>query len=111
MISKNVGMKNSTQAEKLIRGNILTTEEFLSGLWGMARDEGINYTADRVATAYNNGFINKPLTDIFQIVNMILSSKRELANSASPAAGGLSGEYATTALNEWEGKIRNGYCK
>lgn len=72
-----------------------------------ARNEGINYTASRLAAAFNHGFINKSLREVFDVTRMILSAKEELANEAHPIDG-LSGEYAEKSLEEWAEQIRKG---
>ncbi|ENW9088819.1 Eae protein, partial [Escherichia coli] len=72
-----------------------------------ARNEGINYTASRLAAAFNHGFINKPLREVFDVTLMILSAKEELVNEAHPIDG-LSGEYAEKSLGEWAEQIRKG---
>ncbi|EOW4284958.1 ead/Ea22-like family protein [Escherichia coli] len=72
-----------------------------------ARNEGINYTASRLAAAFNHGFINKSLREVFDVTRMILSAKEELANEAHPIDG-LSGEYAEKSLEEWAEQLRKG---
>lgn len=67
----------------------------------------INYTASRLAAAFNHGFINKSLREVFDVTRMILSAKEELANEAHPIDG-LSGEYAEKSLEEWAEQIRKG---
>ncbi|EGK2912914.1 ead/Ea22-like family protein, partial [Escherichia coli] len=69
------------------------TDAFLAEIRAEARNEGINYTASRLAAAFNHGFINKSLREVFDVTRMILSAKEELANEAHPIDG-LSGEYA-----------------
>lgn len=76
---------NETNAEYLVRKFDEVRAE--------ARNEGINYTASRLAAAFNHGFINKPLAEVFDVTRMILSAKEELANESHPIDG-LSGEYA-----------------
>ncbi len=78
-----------------LRPNVETpaTDAFLSEIRAEARNEGINYTASRLAAAFNHGFINKSLREVFDVTRMILSAKEELANEAHPIDG-LSGEYA-----------------
>ncbi|EQB6571966.1 Eae protein, partial [Escherichia coli] len=75
-----------------------------------ARNEGINYTASRLAAAFNHGFINKSLREVFDVTRMILSAKEELANEPYPIDG-LSGEYAEKSLEEWAEQIRKGADK
>ncbi|HBH4496091.1 TPA: ead/Ea22-like family protein, partial [Escherichia coli] len=85
-----------------LRPNVETpaTDAFLSEIRAEARNEGINYTASRLAAAFNHGFINKSLREVFDVTRMILSAKEELANEAHPIDG-LSGEYAEKSLEEW----------
>ncbi|HAM6590516.1 ead/Ea22-like family protein [Escherichia coli] len=84
-----------------------TTDAFLAEIRAEARNEGINYTASRLAAAFNHGFINKSLREVFDVTRMILSAKEELANEAHPIDG-LSGEYAEKSLEEWAEQIRKG---
>ncbi|HEA4893441.1 TPA: ead/Ea22-like family protein [Escherichia coli] len=92
-----------------LRPNVETpaTDAFLSEIRAEARNEGINYTANRLAAAFNHGFINKSLREVFDVTRMILSAKEELANEAHPIDG-LSGEYAEKSLEEWAEQIRKG---
>lgn len=83
------------------------TDAFLTEIRAEARNEGINYTASRLAAAFNHGFINKSLREVFDVTRMILSAKEELANEAHPIDG-LSGEYAEKSLEEWAEQIRKG---
>ncbi len=55
----------------------------------------------------SHGFINKPLTEVFDVTRMILSAKEELANESHPIDG-LSGEYAEKSLEEWAERLRKG---
>ena len=71
-----------------------------------ARNEGINYAAGRLAAAFNHGFVDKPLTEVCDVVRMILDTKEDLANSTLPAADGLSGEYAEKFLEEFAAQLR-----
>ena len=84
-----------------------TTDAFLAEIRAEARNEGINYTASRLAAAFNHGFINKSLREVFDVTRMILSAKEELANEPHPIDG-LSGEYAEKSLEEWAEQIRKG---
>ncbi|EMB4325612.1 hypothetical protein RJ492_004111 [Pluralibacter gergoviae] len=68
------------------------------------RSEGINFAASRLAAAFNHGFVEKPMAEVFDVVRMILTAKEDLANG--PAADGLSGEYAEQALLDWEKQLR-----
>ncbi|WP_425323117.1 hypothetical protein [Escherichia coli] len=86
------------------------TDAFLAEIRAAARNEGINYTASRLAAAFNHGFINKSLREVFDVTRMILSAKEELANEAHPIDG-LSGEYAEKSLEEWAEQIRKGAGK
>ncbi|EHX8372721.1 DUF4752 domain-containing protein [Escherichia coli] len=83
------------------------TDAFLAEVRAEARNEGINYTASRLAAAFNHGFINKSLREVFDVTRMILSAKEELANEPHPIDG-LSGEYAEKSLEEWAERIRKG---
>ena len=83
------------------------TDAFLAEVRAEARNEGINYTASRLAAAFNHGFINKPLAEVFDVTRMILSAKEELANEPHPIDG-LSGEYAEKSLEEWAEQLRKG---
>ncbi|EFK2994496.1 TPA: hypothetical protein ACGGIW_003847 [Escherichia coli] len=83
------------------------TDAFLAEIRAEARNEGINYTASRLAAAFNHGFINKSLREVFDVTRMILSAKEELANETHPIDG-LSGEYAEKSLEEWAEQIRKG---
>ncbi|EEV8732779.1 hypothetical protein MUW41_08265 [Escherichia coli] len=83
------------------------TDAFLAEIRAEARNEGINYTASRLAAAFNQGFINKSLREVFDVTRMILSAKEELANEPHPIDG-LSGEYAEKSLEEWAEQIRKG---
>ncbi|ELN0779944.1 hypothetical protein QPQ53_001066 [Escherichia coli] len=88
-------------------GNMPATDAFLAEIRAEARNEGINYTASRLAAAFNHGFINKSLREVFDVTRMILSAKEELANELHPIDG-LSGEYAEKSLEEWAEQIRKG---
>lgn len=83
------------------------TDAFTAEIRAEARNEGINYTASRLAAAFNHGFINKSLREVFDVTRMILSAKEELANEPHPIDG-LSGEYAEKSLEEWAEQIRKG---
>lgn len=84
------------------------TDAFLAEVRAQARNEGINYAASRLAAAFNHGFVDKPLAEVFDVVHMIMDTKEELANSTLPAADGLSGEYAEKFLTEFAGYARKG---
>ncbi|HAM7468936.1 TPA: ead/Ea22-like family protein [Escherichia coli] len=91
-------------------GNMPATDAFLAEIRAEARNEGVNYTASRLAAAFNHGFINKSLREVFDVTRMILSAKEELANEPHPIDG-LSGEYAEKSLEEWAEQIRKGADK
>ncbi|HCZ9312583.1 TPA: hypothetical protein O4G90_004354 [Citrobacter amalonaticus] len=84
------------------------TDAFLAEVRAHARNEGINYAASRLAAAFNHGFVDKPLAEVFDVVRMILDTKEELANSTLPAADGLSGEYAEKFITEFAAQLRKG---
>ncbi|MCQ5661142.1 hypothetical protein MZC02_02370, partial [Escherichia coli] len=48
-----------------IRVDTPATDAFLDEVRAEARNEGINYTASRLAAAFNHGFINKSLREVF----------------------------------------------
>ncbi|EJJ4071389.1 hypothetical protein OOL84_003659 [Salmonella enterica] len=82
------------------------TDAFLAEIRAEARNEGINYTASRLAAAFNHGFLNKPVSEVLDVTRMILSAKEDLANDPLPAADGLSGEYAEKSIEEWVAQLR-----
>lgn len=84
------------------------TDAFLTEVRASARNDGINYAASRLAAAYNHGFVDNPLAEVYDVVRMILDTKEELANSMMPAADGLSGEYAEKFLAEFAAQLRKG---
>ncbi|MFW7206633.1 hypothetical protein ACMGGQ_12640 [Enterobacter sp. BNK-13] len=84
------------------------TDAFLAEVRAHARNEGINYAASRLAAAFNHGFVDKPLAEVFDVVRMILDTKEELANSVLPAADGLSGEYAEEFLEDSTVQLHKG---
>ncbi|MDZ5360780.1 hypothetical protein U2F42_24350, partial [Salmonella enterica subsp. enterica serovar Meleagridis] len=77
------------------------TDEFLAEVRASARNEGINYSASRLAAAFNHGFLDKPVSEVLDVTRMILSAKEDLSNDPLPADDGLSGEYAEKAIEEW----------
>ncbi|ELO76007.1 TPA: hypothetical protein JEL63_004190 [Salmonella enterica subsp. enterica serovar Enteritidis] len=87
------------------------TDAFLAEVRAQARNEGINYAASRLAAAYNNGFIGKSMSEVADVVHMILDAKTDLANSIIPPADGLSGEYAEKSLVEFTAQIRREAAK
>ncbi|HGY3195359.1 TPA: hypothetical protein ACNVUS_000205 [Citrobacter freundii] len=84
------------------------TADFLAEVRAQARNEGINYAAGRLAAAFNHGFVDKPLTEVCDVVRMILDTKEELASPTQPAPDGLSGEYAEKFLEEFAAQLRKG---
>ncbi|HDG1664177.1 TPA: hypothetical protein PFE10_003088 [Kluyvera ascorbata] len=82
------------------------TDAYLAEVRAQARNEGINYAASRLAAAFNHGFVDKPLAEVYDVVRMILTAKEDLVND--PAADGLSGEYAEKALVEFAAQLRQG---
>ncbi|EJY9779286.1 ead/Ea22-like family protein [Escherichia coli] len=102
-----LGMERGGFSDALNEIKTPATDAFLSEIRAEARNEGINYTASRLAAAFNHGFINKSLREVFDVTRMILSAKEELANEAHPIDG-LSGEYAEKSLEEWAERIRKG---
>lgn len=85
-----------------------TTDAFLAEVRAQGRNEGINYAAGRLAAAFNHGFVDKPQTEVCDVVRMILDTKEELANSTLPAADGLSGEYAEDFIEKSTVELRKG---
>ncbi|WP_193152168.1 hypothetical protein [Enterobacter ludwigii] len=84
------------------------TDAFLAEVRALARNEGINYAASRLAAAFNHGFVDKPLTEVCDVVRMILDTKEELENSTLPAADGLSGELAEEFIENSTVELRKG---
>lgn len=82
------------------------TDRIVAGIKADGRAEGINFAASRLAAAFNHGFVDKPMAEVFDVVRMILTAKEDLSNN--PAEDGLSGEYAEKSLAEWEGVLREG---
>ncbi|WP_370972699.1 hypothetical protein [Enterobacter hormaechei] len=83
-------------------------DAFLAEVRAQGRNEGINYAASRLAAAYNHGFIGKSMSEVADVVHMILDTKEELENSTLPAADGLSGEYAEAFLEDSAAQLRKG---
>ncbi|EZG86507.1 hypothetical protein BX88_10035 [Escherichia coli O26:H11 str. 2010EL-1699] len=102
-----LGMERGLFSDALNEIKTPATDAFLAEIRAEARNEGINYTASRLAAAFNHGFINKSLREVFDVTRMILSAKEELANEPHPIDG-LSGEYAEKSLEEWAEQIRKG---
>lgn len=67
------------------------------------RVEGVNFAAARLAAAFNHGFIDKPTSEVYDVVKAVLGAKEELATAPED---GLSGVYAEQALNDWAAQIR-----
>lgn len=88
-----------------------TTDACLAGIKADGRAEGINFAASRLAAAFNHGFVDKPMAEVFDVVRMILTAKEDLTNDPVLAADGLSGEYAEKSLAEWEAELREGADK
>lgn len=107
LAAENAGLKDYMAPIGLKVEGTPATDAFLAEVRAEARNEGINYTASRLAAAFNHGFINKSLREVFDVTRMILSAKEELANEAHPIDG-LSGEYAEKSLEEWAEQIRKG---
>ncbi len=85
------------------------TDRIVAGIKADGRIEGINFAAGRLAPAFNHGFVDKPMAEVFDVVRMILTAKEDLAND--PAEDGLSGEYAEKSLAEWGFELREGADK
>ncbi|EOX7250265.1 DUF4752 domain-containing protein [Escherichia coli] len=83
-------------------------DAYLAEVRAQARNEGINYAASRLAAAYNHGFIDKSMSEVADVVHMVLDAKTDLANDPMPAADGLSGEYAEKSLVEFAAQLRQG---
>ena len=79
------------------------TYSFLAEVRAQARREGVNFAAARLAAAFNNGFIDKPTAEVYDVVKAVLGAKEELATAPDD---GLSGEYAEQALNDWAAQLR-----
>lgn len=104
--SGNSGFLTKEEAEVAIRKACPATDAHLAEVRAHARNEGINYAASRLAAAYNHGFVDKPLPEVYDVVRMILTTKEDLTND--PAADGLSGEYAEKSLVEFAAQLRQG---
>lgn len=102
------GFLTRREAEDAIHARIPATDAWQRELRQKAWAEGINYTAGRLAAAFNHGCVNKPMAEVGDIVRMILTTKDDLANDPGPAADGLSGEYAEKALEDWEQQLHSG---
>ena len=112
--AENAALAGANDDEQLLAGMVAIMESITTtatDAWQReqreaARAEGINYAAGRLAAAFNHGFIDKPLAEVFDVVRMIITAKEDIANE--PATDGLSGEYAEKALEDWEQQLRNG---
>lgn len=87
------------------------TDRIVAGIKADGRIEGINFAAGRLAAAFNHGFVDKSMAEVYDVVRMILTAKEDLANDPVLAADGLSGEYAEKSLAEWEAELREGADK
>lgn len=111
-IDSTIGWQQSTDAENvesvrmLIDLKTTATDAFLAEVRAQARNEGINYAASRLAAAFNHGFVDKPLAEVFDVVRMIIAAKEDMANDPLPAADGLSGEYAEKFLEDSAEQLR-----
>ncbi len=114
--AENAALTGANDDEQLLAGMVAimesisttATDAFLRELRQTAWAEGINYAAGRLAAAFNQGCVNKPMAEVGDVVRMILTAKDDLANDPGPAADGLSGEYAEKALEDWEQQLRAG---
>ncbi|MCX3408807.1 hypothetical protein [Raoultella ornithinolytica] len=84
------------------------TDRIVAGIKADGRAEGINFAACRLAAAFNHGFVDKPMAEVFDVVCMILTAKEDLANDPALPEDGLSGEYAEKSMAEWEAALREG---
>ena len=82
------------------------TARIVAGIKADGRAEGINFAASRLAAAFNHGFVDKSMAEVYDVVRMILTAKEDLANDPALPADGLSGEYAEKSLDEWEAELR-----
>lgn len=114
-IDATIGWQQSTDVENvesvrmLLDINTPATDAYLAGIKADGRVEGINFAAGRLAAAFNHGFVDKSMAEVYDVVRMILTAKEDLANN--PAEDGLSGEYAEKSLAEWEAALREGADK
>lgn len=87
------------------------TDRIVAGIKADGSAEGINFAASRLAAAFNHGHVDKPMTEVGDVVRMILTAKEDLANDPVLPEDGLSGEYAEKSLAEWEAELREGADK
>lgn len=107
-LAEDVGFNDAVGRMKSYMSKTPATDAFLAEVRAQARNEGIYYAASRLAAAYNHGFIGKSMSEVADVVHMILDTKEELENSTLPAADGLSGEYAEAFLEDSADEIRKG---
>ncbi|EOC0210446.1 hypothetical protein ACI0YR_003933 [Cronobacter dublinensis] len=81
------------------------TDAFLREVQAQARIEGVNFAAARVAAAFNQGFIDKSMAEVHDVVKAVMDAKGELSTAPVDA---LSGEYAEQALDDWASELRQG---
>lgn len=114
-IGATIGWQQSTDVENvesvrmLLDINTPATDAYLAGIKADGRVEGINFAASRLAAAFNHGFVDKSMAEVYDVVRMILTAKEDLANN--PAEDGMSGEYAEKSLAEWRFELREGADK
>ncbi|EKS6393954.1 hypothetical protein NM551_003998 [Enterobacter hormaechei] len=101
-----IGMQRGEKTEAYPTPVVANHDAFLAEVRASARNEGINYAASRLAAAYSHGFIDKSMSEVADVVHMILDTKEELENSTLPAADGLSGEYAEEFLEDSAAQLR-----
>ncbi|WP_312388019.1 hypothetical protein [Atlantibacter hermannii] len=94
---------HQSEAEQELANTVPATDAFLAEVRAQARREGVNFAAARLAAAFNNGFIDKPTAEVYDVVKAVLGAKEELATAPDD---GLSGEYAEQALNDWAAQLR-----
>ncbi|OUE50304.1 hypothetical protein AZ012_004697 [Citrobacter amalonaticus] len=100
--------ENVESVRMLLNIKTTPTDAFLAEVLAQGRNEGINYAASRLAAAFNHGFVDKPLAEVYDVVRMMLTAKEDLANDPLPAGDGLSGEYAEKFLQEFAAQLRQG---
>ncbi|HHJ4504452.1 TPA: DUF4752 domain-containing protein [Raoultella ornithinolytica] len=106
-----LGMERGGFTDALNNIETPATDRIVAGIKADGRVEGINFAASRLAAAFNQGFVDKPIAEVGDVVRMILDAKADLANSPTPPEDGLSGEYAEKSLAEWEAALRKGADK